>query len=124
MIGGEGCSRFTNKSSGHVDDDGSTITTGTTNNTTTSSLTSSSSLPLYMTMMLESGLKFSYGTCVGHEVVTAHIPIDFRDGELVRQLYSTHHVYDYFDNCCGHVGFLKYDAGGEIRATNNNFGGG
>lgn len=127
MIGGgkEAVVGFTNKSSGHVDDDGSTtIATGTTNNDTTTSSSSSSPLPHNTTMMSESGFKFSYGTSsdqsVGH--VTAYIPIDFRDGELVRQLYT--HVYDYFDNCCGHVGFLKYDAGGEIRATNNNFGGG
>jgi hypothetical protein len=90
-------------------DDGSSSTT--TNNTNSAS--SPSSLPY----MSESGFKFSYGTTsdqsVGH--VTAYIPIDFRDGELVRQLYT--HVYDYFDNCCGHVGFLKYGADGDIRAN-------
>jgi len=90
-------------------DDGSSSTT--TNNTNSAS--SPSSLPY----MSESGFKFSYGTTsdqsVGH--VTAYIPIDFRDGELVRQLYT--HVYDYFDNCCGHVGFLKYGVDGEIRAN-------
>ena len=65
---------------------------------------------------LYSGFKFSYGTKsdqgVGH--VTAHVPIDFRDGELVRQLQT--HVREYFDNCCGNVGFLKYGADGVIRA--------
>ncbi|KAL7540946.1 hypothetical protein ACHAXR_010506 [Thalassiosira sp. AJA248-18] len=65
----------------------------------------------------ESGFKFSYGTTsdqgTGH--VTAYIPIDFRDGELVRQLYT--HLYDYFDNCCGNIGFLQYGADGELRAS-------
>ena len=65
----------------------------------------------------ESGFKFSYGTQTdqgaGH--VTAYIPVDFRDGELVRQLYT--HLYDYFDTCCGHVGFLRYGADGKTRAN-------
>ncbi len=69
---------------------------------------------------LYSGFKFSYGTRsdqgAGH--VTAHVPIDFRDGELVRQLQT--HVREYFDNCCGHVGFLKYGADGVIRADVGN----
>ena len=119
-VGVEEAVGFTDKSSGYVNDDGSTITTSSF-----SSSSSTSSSPYNnMTMKSESGFKFSYGTSsdqsVGH--VTAYIPIDFRDGELVRQLYT--HVYDYFDNCCGHVGFLKYDTDGEIRATNNNFAGG
>jgi hypothetical protein len=63
-----------------------------------------------------SEFKFSYGTTsdqgVGH--VTAYVPIDFRDGELVRQLQT--HVREYFDNCCGNVGFLRYGADGVIRA--------
>ena len=65
----------------------------------------------------ESGFKFSYGTQSdqGTGSVTAYIPIDFRDGELVRQMYT--HLYDYFDNCCGHVGFLKYTADGVISAN-------
>ncbi|KAL3770883.1 hypothetical protein ACHAW5_003971 [Stephanodiscus triporus] len=71
-----------------------------------------------------SGFKFSYGTrsdqVVGH--VIAYVPIDFRDGELVRQLQT--HVHDYFDNCCGHVGFLKYGADGVIRADVGDAGGG
>jgi hypothetical protein len=65
----------------------------------------------------ESGFKFSYGTRAdqgtGH--VTAHIPVDFGDDELVRQLYS--HLYDYFDNCCGDMGFLSYGADGEVNAN-------
>jgi len=68
-------------------------------------------------LLSESGFKFSYGTQSdqGMGQVTAYIPIDFRDGELVRQLYT--HLYDYFDMCCGQVGFLKYGADGEISAT-------
>ena len=67
--------------------------------------------------LYESGFKFSYGTQSdqGTGSVTAYIPIDFRDGELVRQMYT--HLYDYFDNCCGHVGFLKYTADGVISAN-------
>jgi hypothetical protein len=63
-----------------------------------------------------SRFKFSYGTKSdqGAGNVTAYIPIDFRDGELVRQLHT--HVRDYFDNCCGNVGFLKFGADGVIRA--------
>jgi len=68
-------------------------------------------------LLPESGFKFSYGTHsdqgTGH--VTAYIPVDFREGELVRQLYT--HVYDYFDNCCGHVGFLRFGADGKVRAA-------
>lgn len=41
-------------------------------------------------------------------------PVDFRDGELIRQMYT--HLYDYFDNVCGHVGFLRYGADGTIDA--------
>jgi hypothetical protein len=71
-----------------------------------------------------SEFKFSYGTRsdqgVGH--VTAHVPIDFRDGELVRQLQT--HVREYFDNCCGNVGFLKYGADGVIRADVGDVGAG
>jgi len=63
-----------------------------------------------------SRFKFSYGTKSdqGAGNVTAYIPIDFRDGELVRQLHT--HVRDYFDNCCGNVGLLKFGADGVIRA--------
>lgn len=65
----------------------------------------------------ESGFKFSYGTRAdqgtGH--VTAYIPVDFGDDELVRQLYS--HLYDYFDNCCGDMGFLSYGADGQVHAN-------
>jgi hypothetical protein len=65
----------------------------------------------------ESGFKFSYGTRAdqgtGH--VTAFIPVDFGDDELVRQLYS--HLYDYFDNCCGDMGFLSYGADGQVNAN-------
>lgn len=65
----------------------------------------------------ESGFKFSYGTRAdqGSGQVTAYIPVDFGDDELVRQLYS--HLYDYFDNCCGDMGFLSYGADGEARAN-------
>ena len=65
----------------------------------------------------ESGFKFSYGTRAdqGSGHVTAYIPVDFGDDELVRQLYS--HLYDYFDNCCGDMGFLSYGADGEARAN-------
>jgi hypothetical protein len=64
----------------------------------------------------ESGFKFSYGTRADHGTgqVTAYIPVDFGDDELVRQLYS--HVYDYFDNCCGDIGFLSFGADGEVSA--------
>ena len=71
-----------------------------------------------------SEFKFSYGTRsdqgVGH--VTAHVPIDFRDGELIRQLQT--HVREYFDNCCGNVGFLRYGADGVIRADVGDVGAG
>ncbi|KAL7549467.1 hypothetical protein ACHAWF_012742 [Thalassiosira exigua] len=66
---------------------------------------------------MESGFKFSYGTRSdqGEGHVTAYIPIDFEDDELVKQLYT--HLYDYFDTCCGHVGFLRYDDGaGTLKA--------
>jgi len=65
----------------------------------------------------ESGFKFSYGTRAdqGSGHVTAYVPVDFGDDELVRQLYS--HLYDYFDNCCGDMGFLNYGADGEVSAT-------
>jgi hypothetical protein len=65
----------------------------------------------------ESGFKFSYGTRAdqGSGHVTAYIPVDFGDDELVRQLYS--HLYDYFDNCCGDMGFLSYGADGEVSAN-------
>jgi len=65
----------------------------------------------------ESGFKFSYGTREdqGSGHVTAYIPVDFADDELVRQLYS--HLYDYFDNCCGDIGFLSYGADGEVSAN-------
>ena len=65
----------------------------------------------------ESGFKFSYGTRAdqGSGHVTAFIPVDFGDDELVRQLYS--HLYDYFDNCCGDMGFLSYGADGKVRAN-------
>ena len=65
----------------------------------------------------ESGFKFSYGTRAdqGSGHVTAYIPVDFGDDELVRQLYS--HLYDYFDNCCGDMGFLSYGTDGEVRAN-------
>ncbi len=67
--------------------------------------------------LTESGFKFSYGTQVdqgaGH--VTAYIPVDFRDGELVRQLYT--HLYDYYDTCCGHNGFLRFGPDGRVNAT-------
>jgi len=65
----------------------------------------------------ESGFKFSYGTRAdqGSGHVTAYIPVDFGDDELVRQLYS--HLYDYFDNCCGDMGFLSYGADGQVRAN-------
>ena len=64
----------------------------------------------------ESGFKFSYGTQSDQGIgqVTAYIPVDFRDGELIRQMYT--HLYDYFDNVCGHVGFLRYGADGTIDA--------
>jgi len=80
-------------------------------------------------LLPESGFKFSYGTNTdqgtGH--VKAYVPVDFREGELVGQLYT--HLYDYFDNCCGNVGFLKYGADGEISASvggedATNYGGG
>ena len=65
----------------------------------------------------ESGFKFSYGTRSdqGSGHVTAYVPVDFGDEELVRQLYS--HLYDYFDNCCGDTGFLNYGADGEVSAN-------
>ncbi|KAL3809930.1 hypothetical protein ACHAXA_004791 [Cyclostephanos tholiformis] len=71
-----------------------------------------------------SGFKFSYGTRSdqGSGHVIAHVPIDFRDGELVRQLQT--HVREYFDNCCGRVGFLRYGADGVIRADVGDEGGG
>jgi hypothetical protein len=107
-----------------ADEDGPTASSSTTtiNEDNHTSSSSSSSASTYMeTSSGSSGFKFSYGSTsdqsVGH--VTAYIPIDFRDGELVRQLYT--HVYDYFDNCCGHVGFLKYGADGDIRFSNNHF---
>lgn len=107
-----------------ADEDGPTASSSTTtiNKDNHTSSSSSSSASTYMeTSSGSSGFKFSYGSTsdqsVGH--VTAYIPIDFRDGELVRQLYT--HVYDYFDNCCGHVGFLKYGADGDIRFSNNHF---
>ena len=66
--------------------------------------------------LTESGFKFSYGTStdqgMGH--VTAYIPIDFRDGELVRQMYT--HLRSYFDTV-GSAGFLEYGADGELRAA-------
>ena len=54
----------------------------------------------------ESGFKFSYGTTSDQRSgrVTAYIPINFRDGELVRQLFTF--VYDYFDHL--NAGFLQY----------------
>lgn len=65
----------------------------------------------------ESGFRFSYGTQSDQGIgkVTAYIPVDFRDGELVRQMYT--HLYDYFDNCCGKVGWLSYGADGNIKAN-------
>ena len=65
----------------------------------------------------ESGFRFSYGTQTDQGIgkVTAYIPVDFRDGELVRQMYT--HLYDYFDNCCGKVGWLSYGADGNIKAN-------
>lgn len=64
-----------------------------------------------------SGFKFSYGTHddQGAGQVTAHVPVDFAEDELVRQLYT--HVHDYFDTCCGRAGFLRYGADGEVHAA-------
>jgi hypothetical protein len=80
--------------------------------------------PRQITGSESSRFKFSYGTRSdqGAGNVTAYIPIDFRDGELVRQLHT--HVRDYFDNCCGNVGFLKFDADGVIRANVEDVSGG
>jgi hypothetical protein len=71
----------------------------------------------------ESGYKFSYGTRsdqgTGH--VTAYIPIDFGSDELVRQLYT--HLYDYFDNCCGDVGFFNYGPNRDVSVNADGVGG-
>ncbi len=71
----------------------------------------------YTTTYPESGFKFSYGTTAdqGTGQVTAYIPIDFGDEELVRMLYT--HLYDYFDTCCGDVGFLTLDGTGNVVAN-------
>ncbi|KAL9182464.1 hypothetical protein ACHAXT_013116 [Thalassiosira profunda] len=63
----------------------------------------------------DSGFKFSYGTTSDQRSgrVTAYIPIDFRDGELVRQLFTF--CYDYFDHL--NAGFLQYGADGKVRAN-------
>jgi hypothetical protein len=65
----------------------------------------------------ESGFKFSYGsqTEQGTGQVTAYIPIDFGGDEVVKQLHI--YLYDYFDNCCSHVGFLKMGADGKLSAN-------
>lgn len=62
----------------------------------------------------ESGFKFSYGTDLdqGAGQVTAYVPVDFRDQELVRQLHA--HVYNYFDTCCSRVFFWRYGADGRV----------
>ena len=65
----------------------------------------------------ESGFKFSYGSQQdqGTGQVTAYVPIDFGDDEVVRQLHV--YLYDYFDNCCSDMGFLKVGADGNLTAN-------
>jgi len=77
----------------------------------------------YTTTYPESGFKFSYGTTAdqGTGQVTAYIPIDFGDDELVRLLYT--HLYDYFDTCCGDVGFLTVDGTGDVVANGAGYSG-
>ena len=67
----------------------------------------------------ESGFKFSYGSQndQGNGQVTAYVPIDFGDDEVVRQLHI--YLYDYFDNVCSGVGFLKLGPDGQLTANVN-----
>ncbi|KAL3795657.1 hypothetical protein HJC23_002064 [Cyclotella cryptica] len=61
--------------------------------------------------------KFSYGTQSeqGTGQVTAYIPIDFKDEELVQKLHT--YLYDYFDNACSTAGFLRVGPDGEVTAN-------
>ena len=67
----------------------------------------------------ESGFKFSYGSQddQGNGQVTAYVPIDFGDDEVVRQLHI--YLYDYFDNVSSAVGFLKIGPDGQLTANVN-----
>ena len=64
-----------------------------------------------------SRFKFSYGSQSeqGTAQVTAYVPIDFRDDELVQKLHT--YLYDYFDNCYSHAGFLKVGPDGAVTAN-------
>ncbi|KAL7520022.1 hypothetical protein ACHAWX_004774 [Stephanocyclus meneghinianus] len=66
---------------------------------------------------IESRFKFSYGTRSeqGTAQVTVYVPIDFRDHELVQKLHT--YLYDYFDNCYSHTGFLKVGPDGAVTAN-------
>jgi hypothetical protein len=57
----------------------------------------------------ESGYKFSYGSQSNTGEVTAYVPIDFKDDELIDKLHT--YLYDYFDNSSP-VGFLSYGPDG------------
>ena len=65
----------------------------------------------------DSGFKFSYGSRQdqGAVQVTAYVPIDFGDDEVIRQLHV--YLYDYFDNCYSDVGFLKIGPDGNLTAN-------
>lgn len=66
---------------------------------------------------IESRFKFSYGSRSeqGTAQVIAYVPIDFRDDELVQKLHT--YLYDYFDNCYSHAGFLKVGPDGAVTTN-------